>query len=353
MNEESKKTEFPSPKAERDHADGIVNYAARWADGVKNLRYRCEYQDVELHKSELKAKTVAVIVAESSSRRTAAREMLKSLADQLNDLSEKVSPEVYDFENIKSIPYQLEELLQVSEKMATESSSILDSTSDRPLSTNERTDDGGRITDSQPNPDGRSSLADTKENMVNQNMENESRSPVTSVNCSNEGEAQVVEQFEPGVYVTLLQRQNGAKMFKRVKFSKRRFGEHQAEEWWRENKEKVYKKYNYRGADEISAGRADCASSRLSICTNADNGNHGASTSADNATTEALASSENATTEALVSAQNATTAQHHANRSLLIITDNDNDASEVGENETFESPMSQDHEDVDRSSYLS
>lgn len=113
------------------------------------------------------------------------------------------------------------------------------------------------------------------------------------------GEVQLIEQFEPGVYVTLIQLRDGTKVFKRVRFrysipapimclfsidlnliklsiiyiftmqqpkgifllkalvnlllvlllnvfvSKRRFAEQQAEEWWRENQERVFRKYNH------------------------------------------------------------------------------------------------------------
>lgn len=34
--------------------------------------------------------------------------------------------------------------------------------------------------------------------------------------------------------------------------SRRRFGEHQAETWWSENREKVYDRYNVRGSDKAS-----------------------------------------------------------------------------------------------------
>lgn len=37
--------------------------------------------------------------------------------------------------------------------------------------------------------------------------------------------------------------------------SRRRFGEHQAETWWSENRDKVYERYNVRSADK-PAGQA-------------------------------------------------------------------------------------------------
>ncbi|PIN07080.1 hypothetical protein CDL12_20359 [Handroanthus impetiginosus] len=65
-------------------------------------------------------------------------------------------------------------------------------------------------------------------------------------------EAEWIEQYEPGVYITLVALRDGTRDLKRVRFSRRRFGEHQAETWWSENREKVYEKYNVRGSDKSS-----------------------------------------------------------------------------------------------------
>lgn len=39
--------------------------------------------------------------------------------------------------------------------------------------------------------------------------------------------------------------------------SRRRFGEHQAETWWSENREKVYEKYNARVSEKPTASQTD------------------------------------------------------------------------------------------------
>lgn len=39
--------------------------------------------------------------------------------------------------------------------------------------------------------------------------------------------------------------------------SKRRFANQQAEEWWKENKERVFKKYNHPGTDNAAAGSSN------------------------------------------------------------------------------------------------
>jgi len=62
-----------------------------------------------------------------------------------------------------------------------------------------------------------SSLSNNDASMSSQNSLNYSKSQVSSRSIK-EGETQVIEQFEPGVYVTLIVKPNGAKVFKRVRF---------------------------------------------------------------------------------------------------------------------------------------
>ncbi|KAI3496436.1 hypothetical protein L1887_38798 [Cichorium endivia] len=64
----------------------------------------------------------------------------------------------------------------------------------------------------------------------------------------NQVEDEWIEQFEPGVYLNLVLLNDGTRDIKRVRFSlSRRFGEHQAETWWLENRKQVYERYNVRG----------------------------------------------------------------------------------------------------------
>ncbi|KAK1324798.1 Ultraviolet-B receptor UVR8 [Acorus calamus] len=52
-----------------------------------------------------------------------------------------------------------------------------------------------------------------------------------------------VEQDYPGVYITLTTLSNDQRGLKRVRFSRKRFSEKEAELWWVENQERVYLKY--------------------------------------------------------------------------------------------------------------
>ncbi|KAD5507568.1 hypothetical protein E3N88_15271 [Mikania micrantha] len=89
------------------------------------------------------------------------------------------------------------------------------------------------------------------------NNEFNSRKPASyngdhTINAPDQVEAEWNEQYEPGVYLTLVSLRDGTRDLKKVRFSRRRFGEHQAETWWSENREKVYDKYNVNGSERSS-----------------------------------------------------------------------------------------------------
>ncbi|XP_042464532.1 PH, RCC1 and FYVE domains-containing protein 1-like isoform X3 [Zingiber officinale] len=75
----------------------------------------------------------------------------------------------------------------------------------------------------------------------------------SSSTASVDVEAEWIEQFEPGVYITLVTLRDGTRDLKRVRFSRRKFGEQQAETWWAENRERVYERYNLRIPDRASS----------------------------------------------------------------------------------------------------
>ncbi|PIA64005.1 hypothetical protein AQUCO_00201359v1 [Aquilegia coerulea] len=56
-----------------------------------------------------------------------------------------------------------------------------------------------------------------------------------------------VVQDEPGVYITFTTMPNGQKGLKRVRFSRKRFSEKEAERWWEENQQRVYEKHDIEG----------------------------------------------------------------------------------------------------------
>ncbi|KAL6911745.1 hypothetical protein ACP4OV_000550 [Aristida adscensionis] len=54
----------------------------------------------------------------------------------------------------------------------------------------------------------------------------------------------VIEQIERGVYLTVVTSPSGKKGIKRIRFSRKHFGEKEAQKWWEENESRVFAKYN-------------------------------------------------------------------------------------------------------------
>ncbi|XP_058088312.1 PH, RCC1 and FYVE domains-containing protein 1-like [Magnolia sinica] len=262
---------------------------------VDSLRQRCELQEFELQKSEKKAQEAIALAAEESAKSKAAKEVIKSLTSQLKDLAERLPAGMYDTDNI--IPANLSNGVDpnaihdsdaygeqhqsrtdasngayLPSPTAIDCNGIFSETHSRRVSlgANElssyfpkaslnsngreehadiglRNGNGGMLTTS-----SRSEDADGKGLEPFQNGDNGSKSRNLAP-AANQVEAEWIEQYEPGVYITLVALRDGTRDLKRVRFSRRRFGEHQAETWWSENRERVYEKYNVRGSDRASS----------------------------------------------------------------------------------------------------
>lgn len=253
---------------------------------VESLRQRCEFQELELQKSTKKAQEAMAVAAEESSKAKAAKDVIKSLTAQLKDMAERLPPGVYDPEGTRPAypPNGLEtngvHYSDLNGERHSRSDSVSSSFLAFPTGVDSVTNNGtgglsqflretpgasGR--DDQPDirlPNGSGGVlanssrvpesSEGKESGPLQDSENgmRPRSLALSVS-SNQVEAEWIEQYETGVYITLVALRDGTRDLKRVRFSRRRFGEHQAETWWSENREKVYERYNVRGLDKSSA----------------------------------------------------------------------------------------------------
>ncbi|KAK2361281.1 PH, RCC1 and FYVE domains-containing protein [Trifolium repens] len=216
---------------------------------------------MEIQNLQKNIKDATSLAEEESSKHKAVKENLESIIVQIKEMAEQFPPEVLESEKFRNLIIQAEKFLEGNSK--SEISSIVPSNLDseqqsEPVSNNgsceqkERIEETNEAAETNPSQDAGnvfqesngSSSSNTESTMApSQSSENDSRSlnPSRSV---REGETQIIEQFEPGVYVTLIVKPNGNKIFKRVRFSKRRFDEHQAEEWWNTNKDRVLRKYS-------------------------------------------------------------------------------------------------------------
>ncbi|KAL6962388.1 PH, RCC1 and FYVE domains-containing protein 1 [Sarracenia purpurea var. burkii] len=262
---------------------------------VESLRHRCELQELELQKSTNKAQEAMMVAAEESAKSKAAKEVIKSLTAQLKDMAERLPSEVYDADSTR--PIHLPNGLEPNGIHYPDANGVYhsDSINSSPLPVSLGTDPttingmqrlgelprykpGGKETNpyhqSQGNltssgmddhPDfrlpngsgGGVSLSKappdcTESGPIQDGDDTSSRNSALAGNSAQQVEAEWSEQYEPGVYITLVALRDGIRDLKRVRFSRRRFGEHQAETWWSENQEKVYERYNVRGSDKSS-----------------------------------------------------------------------------------------------------
>ncbi|GLU05297.1 hypothetical protein SLE2022_224050 [Rubroshorea leprosula] len=67
--------------------------------------------------------------------------------------------------------------------------------------------------------------------------------PSISVSNASEIEAEWVEEDEPGVYITIRQLADGTRELRRVRFSREKFGEVHAKQWWEDNRERIQAQY--------------------------------------------------------------------------------------------------------------
>ncbi|KAJ0976529.1 hypothetical protein J5N97_012003 [Dioscorea zingiberensis] len=264
---------------------------------VDSLRQRCELQEFELQKSAKKAQEAMGLAAEESAKSKAAKEVIKSLTAQLKDMAERLPPGVYENDQITPVympngveshtlcPSDLRRESQLrndSNSGAGISSSInsvltngLSAQNHLPRNSHEASELSTRfqnnwsVQSNQSNESLYSAARDSnaerhiastraedhncKETEPRVNGENGVKSRVSASPGNNQVEAEWIEQYEPGVYITLVALCDGTRDLKRVRFSRRRFGEHQAETWWSENRDKVYEKYNVRGSDRPSS----------------------------------------------------------------------------------------------------
>ncbi|CAN6439014.1 unnamed protein product [Victoria cruziana] len=247
---------------------------------VESLRQKCEFQEYELQKSAKKAQEAMSLAAEESAKCKAAKEVIKSLTAQLKDMAERLPPGVYDNDGVRPtyLPNGVEPGTIHHPAVDEENQQLVHANHYQPVEPPTSTGLPGHT---QLQGDDRVAINSTNshlrepENSIMQNggeklplakssagtareesepVQNGTKGFIPSLAGSNQVEAEWIEQYEPGVYITLLALRDGTKDIKRVRFSRKRFSERQAETWWKDNREKVFEKYDVRGEEKASVG---------------------------------------------------------------------------------------------------
>ncbi|KAJ8751148.1 hypothetical protein K2173_016329 [Erythroxylum novogranatense] len=208
---------------------------------VDNLTRKAQLQEVELERTTKQLKEAIAFAGEETAKCKAAKEVIKSLTAQLKDMAERLP--VGATRNVKSPTF-------TSFGSSPSFNDISNVTIDRP---------NGQIAGQEHEMNGLSSqsLSNGSSTASNRSSNHNRTGHVEAAsrngNRTREGESrhesEWVEQDEPGVYITLTSLTGGGKDLKRVRFSRKRFSEQQAEQWWAENRSRVYEQYNVRMVD--------------------------------------------------------------------------------------------------------
>uniref|UniRef100_A0A5B6ZD70 Uncharacterized protein n=1 Tax=Davidia involucrata TaxID=16924 RepID=A0A5B6ZD70_DAVIN len=239
-----------SPKIIVDDAkktnDSLSQEVIKLKAQVENLTRKAQLQEVELERTTKQLKDAIAIAGEESTKCKAAKEVIKSLTAQLKEMAERLP--VGAARNIKSPSF-------TSFGSNPSSGDVSNAPIDRL---------NGQITcqDSDSNGSNSLLLSDGSNTASNRSSSHNrlGHSEATTRNGSRtkEGDSrndnEWVEQDEAGVYITLTSLPGGGKDLKRVRFSRKRFSEKQAEQWWAENRARVYERYNVRMVDKSSVG---------------------------------------------------------------------------------------------------
>ncbi|KAJ0261202.1 Uncharacterized protein HA466_0043670 [Hirschfeldia incana] len=213
---------------------------------VENLTRKAQLQEVELERTTKQLKEALAIASEETARCKAAKDVIKSLTAQLKDMAERLP--VGSARTIKSPSHNS---FGSSPDYVAPSSNTLN----RPNSRGSDPEGPNTVPmfangASTPVFDGASFRQ-----QASHAAESINRISTRAKESEPRSENEWVEQDEPGVYITLTALPGGARDLKRVRFSRKRFSEKQAEEWWAENRGRVYEQYNVRlVVDKSSVG---------------------------------------------------------------------------------------------------
>ncbi|CAN1813710.1 PH, RCC1 and FYVE domains-containing protein 1 [Linum perenne] len=213
--------------------DGLSKEVVKLRTQVEELTRKTRIQEAEMQRATGQLKEAIALAEEESAKSRAAKEVIKSLTAQLKDVAERLpvgSARSINPPSSRTSPHDV----VYSETLGSQLRYLADR--------NEPDSNGlDSIVISQRSGSSTGRMSSICE-LVNGELSTRSKNRTAKVEPCHRDEW--VEQDEAGVYITLVSLPGGAKDLKRVRFSRKRFSEKQAEQWWAANKGRVYQQYN-------------------------------------------------------------------------------------------------------------
>ncbi|CAN8238297.1 unnamed protein product [Cochlearia groenlandica] len=198
----------------------LIEEIERLKAEIKSLQKQCELGNEKIEECQRELEKTSEVAKEEAEKSKAAKEIIKVMASRLQTNKEKpksgiaCSPSQVSpiFDDSMSIPYLTPITTTCSQS---ENKQCATKSSNR--------DNNIRL------------LVDASPAITRTGQHLQSGTQETS---------EQVEQYEPGVYITYTALACGQKTLKRVRFSRKRFSEKEAQRWWEEKQVLVYNKYD-------------------------------------------------------------------------------------------------------------
>ncbi|XP_050903904.1 PH, RCC1 and FYVE domains-containing protein 1 isoform X2 [Lathyrus oleraceus] len=222
--------------------DSLSQEVIKLRSQVESLTRKSQLQEIELERTSKQLKDAIAIAGEETAKCKAAKEVIKSLTAQLKDMAERLpigAAKSVKSPSIASLGSNELSFASIDRLNIQATSPEADLTG----SNNQLLSNGSSTASNRSTGQNKQSQPDSTNRNGSRTKDSESRS-----------ETEWVEQDEPGVYITLTSLPGGVIDLKRVRFSRKRFSEKQAENWWAENRARVYEQYNVRMIDKSSVG---------------------------------------------------------------------------------------------------
>ncbi|KAL7091438.1 hypothetical protein ACP275_12G106200 [Erythranthe tilingii] len=180
----------------------------------------------------LEVKSLRAQVEKLTSKNQLLEAELENKTEQLKEMNARAVDEAEKSkaakEVIKSLTAQLKEMAEGFSEDATNNEQTANDANNRPSN-------GSSVT-SVTSPKSESS------------SDNSTTIPLCNGTKAQAQKSEKILQDEPGVYITLVSLPDGVNELRRVRFSRKRFTEDQAEKWWAENGTRVCERHNVRTA---------------------------------------------------------------------------------------------------------
>ncbi|XP_062219931.1 PH, RCC1 and FYVE domains-containing protein 1-like [Phragmites australis] len=244
----SQKTAISLPQAANDRRKEQELMEKILLEEVKQLRAQvttleeeCRHRSLKVQLYKQKVEETWLIVGDEATKCKAAKDIIKILTNQRNALSKKLSYGL-ELDNSSIVPISITTGQPVKAE--------LPDPPDKTLVTGrfpQLNRDLHIIEQVDMTPSSNIVLVD--DSGVHQNGRRNSNSSRgydggTDSSIAPTDSNGVIEQIERGVYVTVVTSPSGKKGIKRIRFSRKHFGEEEAQKWWEENESIVFAKYN-------------------------------------------------------------------------------------------------------------